>query len=90
MKKRVASLLILVLPVLTMVPLALATEGQPQGGCPDNFHLHMAMEHEHGSDGQHQHVGNSRDRNGDGYICGKHVSADGSIHVHIDNNVPLP
>jgi hypothetical protein len=34
-------------------------------------------------------VGNDRDFNGDGWICGKHVSNDGSVHVHIDNNRPL-
>jgi hypothetical protein len=90
MKKRFVVLLLVSLLVLTTASLALASGGQPQGGCPDNFHPHMAMDHEHGGDGQHLHVGNDKDFNGDGYICGKHVSADGSVHVHIDNNVPLP
>lgn len=63
----------------------------PVGGCPNGFNLHMAMDqdhHDHG--GQHKHVGNDRDLNGDGWICGQHVGANGSVHVHIDNNIPLP
>jgi hypothetical protein len=29
------------------------------------------------------------DRNGDGYLCVKHVGAGENNHVHKDNNVPL-
>lgn len=64
--------------------------GDPIGGCPDDFHQHMVVDHDHDHMGQHQHVGNDQDLNGDGWICGKHVGVDGSIHVHIDNNFPLP
>jgi hypothetical protein len=48
------------------------------------------MDHDSGHQGQHQHVGSDKDLNGDSWICGKHVSEDVSVHVHIDNNVPLP
>ena len=82
--------------LLVVLVLALSTisfvsaNGDPVGGCPDNFQLHVAMDHNDEHNGQHKHVGNDRDLNGDGWICGKHVGADGSVHVHIDNNVPLP
>jgi hypothetical protein len=29
------------------------------------------------------------DRNGDGFLCVKHVGKNGNNHVHKDNNVPL-
>lgn len=73
---------------LSMVTFVAASEGEPQGGCPDNFQLQMVMDHPH--EGHHHHVGNDQDLNGDGWICGKHVSANGNVHVHIDNNIPLP
>ena len=90
MKKFLAILMVTLVLVLAMVPFVAASEGEPQGGCPDNFQLHMVMDHTHEHEGQHHHVGQDRDLNGDGWICGKHVSANGRIHVHIDNNVPLP
>jgi hypothetical protein len=34
-------------------------------------------------------VGNDTDRNGDGWICARHVTPNGSVHVHTDNNVPF-
>lgn len=89
MKKRLFLLLIAVVLILSTVSFVSAS-GDPVGGCPDDFHIHMAMDHDHDHDGQHKHVGNDRDLNGDGWICGKHVGANGSVHVHIDNNVPLP
>lgn len=62
--------------------------GDPVAGCPDNFALHPAMPHDdhHG----HLHAGTETDLNGDGWICVKHVSVDGSIHVHIDNDTLIP
>ncbi len=90
MQKRLFVLLLVLVLALTAVSLAVASDGgDPIGGCPDDFHLHM-MDHPHGDHGEHKHVGNDRDRNGDGYICGKHVSQDGGVHVHTDNNIPLP
>ncbi len=59
----------------------------PVAGCPDGFHLHVVGNHH---DGQaHFHVGTVADQNGDGWVCAKHVSVDGSVHVHIDNNFPF-
>jgi len=82
----------LVLSALISLMLALtgtasvSASPEPLGGCPDHFELHPVMPHDdhHG----HQHVGSDTDRNGDGWLCVKHVAADGHIHVHIDNNVP--
>ena len=83
--------LILVTVVLTLSTASfVGASGDPIGGCPSSFHLHMAMGHGHDHGGDHKHVGNDRDLNGDGYICGKHVGKNGSVHVHIDNNIPLP
>jgi hypothetical protein len=82
MFKKAVFLLILVLlliPFITSV--AFAESG---GNCPTGFSLEMAMhhdDHEH----EHRHVGTSADQNGDGYICIKPITPDGSIHVHIDN-----
>ena len=53
--------------------------------CPDGFILVMHMDHE---DHEHQHVGISADLNGDGSICMMPVTPGGTIHVHVDNNVP--
>ena len=59
----------------------------PVGRCPDQFELHLAADHDdHHS---HHHAGTDTDRNGDGWICVKHVGADDQIHVHTDNNAAL-
>lgn len=89
MKKWMIILLVVVALMLFTVPFVSAN-GDPVGGCPDSFQLHMVMDHTSDHNGQHKHVGNDRDLNGDGWICGKHVGANGSVHVHIDNNIPLP
>jgi hypothetical protein len=72
--------LILALTLLTN-SVAFAASGS---NCPPGFTLEMHMHHE---DHEHVHVGTSADQNGDGYICMKPITPDGSIHVHIDNNV---
>lgn len=89
MKKLTWIILIVALTLLFTASLVGAS-GDPVGGCPNSFELHMMMDGHHDHMGQHKHVGNDRDFNGDGWICGKHVGANGSVHVHIDNNVPLP
>ena len=89
MKRWVLVLIAAVVLMLATVSFAIAS-GDPVGGCPDDFHLHTVMDHDHDHGGPHKHVGNDRDFNGDGWICVKHVGPDGSIHVHIDNNIPLP
>ena len=87
MRKMAVSLVIAIVLSLTSASATLASD-QPIGRCPDGFELHPAMEHddEHG----HQHVGTEVDRNGDRWICVKHVGVDEDIHVHIDNDAALP
>lgn len=89
MKILVRSFIIVVLLAVILSTTALAQSGDPVGGCPDGFHLHQMMDHDDHAGHMHQHVGNDKDQNGDGYLCVKHVGKDGKIHVHIDNNIPL-
>lgn len=89
MRKRLAVIVLVLALALTTVSLAVASDSEAMWGCPDNFQLHKAMVHQHGGNGQHLHVGNDDDLNGDGWICGKHVSEDEGVHVHIDNRMPL-
>lgn len=89
-KKLFIILLVTLILALGTVTWVMAGDNPPQGGCPDKFNLHSVTEHNHDHPGEHHHVGNDKDLNGDGWICGKHVSNNGSVHVHIDNNVPLP
>lgn len=87
-KMLLAVLVVLALFIVASAPSAIAA---PIGGCPDGFNLHSMADHNHGGNGDHshKHVGNDKDLNGDGYICGKHVGKGGNVHVHIDNNIPL-
>jgi hypothetical protein len=57
--------------------------------CPEGFHAHTIGDGDHEHE-DHVHVGismDSLDRNGNGVICVKHVSADGTIHVHVDDSL---
>ena len=89
MKKLLVALYIVVLLALVLSATVFAQEGDPVGGCPHGFHLHHVMDHDDHAGHIHQHVGSAADQNGDGYLCVIHVSVNGNIHVHIDNNVPL-
>jgi len=86
MKRLLLIFLVSLMLVLSVVGSASA-DGNPVGGCPDSFELHMVMPHE---DHGHHHVGTDTDLNGDGWICAKVVGANETNHVHIDNNMPLP
>ena len=89
MKKTFLVLAIVLLLAVSIISFAAAEPSQPQGDCPPGeWHLHMVSGHNHTSHGDHHHVGNDRDRNGDGWICGKHVGLNGKVHVHTDNNIP--
>jgi hypothetical protein len=82
-KKLVFALLLAMLVAQFAAPTVLADE--PTGSCPPGFMLEEVMPH---NEHHHQHVGTSTDKNGDGFICMKHVTPDERIHVHIDNNLP--
>lgn len=84
MKKLMFAFLLVMLLSQFAVPVALAAD-EPAGNCPTGFHLEMAMGHDAH---HHQHVGTDADRNGDDWICIKHLTPDEKIHLHIDNDLP--
>lgn len=86
MKKAILVTVMVLFLSAAFFSLAAAEPTAPQGDCAPGWHLHEAMPHD-GQHPDHRHVGNDRDFNGDGWVCGKHVGADGSIHVHTDNNI---
>ena len=77
-----ASMLVLLIAQFAVSSVAAA---EPVGSCPPGFTLEEIMPHD---EHHHKHVGTSTDKNGDGFICMKHVTPDESIHVHVDNNLP--
>jgi hypothetical protein len=81
-KKAVFTLTSVLLLVLFSTSNAFAARGSH---CPPGFTLEMFMDHE---EHEHQHVGIAVDLNGDGWICMMPVTPGGTIHVHVDNNVP--
>lgn len=84
MKKLLFALLLVLLLTQFAVPAALAAE-EPAGTCPVGFSLAMVMDHDvH----HHQHIGTDTDLNGDGFICMRHITPGGNIHLHVDNNLP--
>ena len=89
MKKVLLMLIIVLLLSVSIVAIAAADDGQAHGDCPsEKWTPHKWVNHDqHTHDGNHKHVGNDKDLNGDGWICGKHVGKNGDVHVHIDNNV---
>jgi hypothetical protein len=89
MKKTLMVMVIVLLLVVSIVSFAAAGSSEAQGNCPPGeWHLHMVSEHNDMGQGDHHHVGNDSDLNGDGWICGKHTGLNGKVHVHIDNNIP--
>lgn len=91
-KRSLMAILLVLLVAAIMAPAALAGHpGEPVGTCPPPFELHHAGMHDHEDhdDAEHRHVGLDRDLNGDGYWCVNHVGPDGTIHVRVDNNLPL-
>lgn len=92
-----ATLALMLAMIFVLGTMPVAAEDGPVGACPTAFELHPVGHHGGGMGGgemehMHKHVGLSMeamDANGDGYVCMKKVSEDGSIHVHVDNNRPL-
>lgn len=83
-KKLFFALMLVTLLLQFAVPVAFAADASA-GNCAPGFTLEMAMDHDvH----HHQHVGTDTDRNGDDWICMKHVTPGEKIHVHVDNNLP--
>jgi hypothetical protein len=82
-KKLVFALMLVVLVAQFAVPTVFAAD-EPAGSCAPGFMLEEVRPH---NEHHHQHVGTSADKNGDGFICMKHVTPDERIHVHVDNNL---
>lgn len=84
MKKMIAILMLAVVVALSASSVAQAAS-MPVGGCPTGFTLMEVMPHD---DMEHMHAGLKVDLNGDGYLCMREATS--TIHVHMDNVVPLP
>ena len=85
MHKKLLFAILLVILLSQFAVVNVLAAGEPIGSCAPGFTLMMAMDHDvH----HHQHVGIDTDRNGDGWICMKHVTPTEKIHLHIDNNLP--
>lgn len=87
MRKLFVVLTLVMLLSIGLSPVSVAVADGPAYGCPDDFQIHPAMDHPEDHQHPHRHIGTAEDRNGDGYICVKHLEND--KHVHIDNHVPL-
>ena len=93
MKKLFFVLTVVMLLSLGLPFVASAGNDGPRG-CPnEEFMLHEVSDHDQHHDGNnhmHRHIGlrvGEIDKNGDGYICVKHLPD--NKHLHIDNNKPL-
>jgi Spy/CpxP family protein refolding chaperone len=77
----------LIASLLAAAALVAAPSSASANSCPPGFHLHAVGDGDHGHS-EHQHVGLSMERvdlNGNGDICVKHLTPEGTIHVHIDD-----
>lgn len=86
MKKLFSISIITLLISLFFVTAALASDGDPGGGCPPNLELHHLMDHS--DEHMHPYIGVDQDLNSDGYLCMKMLPND--LHLHVDNSMPLP
>lgn len=93
-KNFLVTMLLVGLILLAFTSVTLASHGEePAGACPSGFELHHAGMHDHEGHDEgmaHRHVGLDSDLNGDGYWCVKHVGGAQHVHVHVDNDLPLP
>lgn len=93
--KRLLGIGVLMLVVALMVSVPVFASGHggadaPNETCSPGFdHAHQVGAdgtHDDSGHGDHKHVGNDKDQNGDGWVCVKHAGKDGKVHVHADNN----
>ena len=93
MKKLTFALLIAVLLLHAFSLATLAAGTIPPGAvgaCPPGFEFMDASHLSHDPGDMHLHAGIQVDLNGDGWVCMKHVTPTEKVHVHVDNNLPLP
>ncbi len=83
--RKIAAILALVLALTLSLPSVAKAASTPVGGCPTGFTLMTVMVCDQM---MHTMVGELTDLNHDGNLCMS--AATSSIHVHMDNTVPLP
>ncbi len=83
--RKIAAILFLVAVLALSLPKVAKAASTPVAGCPTGFTLMTVMICDQM---MHTMVGDLADRNGDGYLCMS--AATSTIHVHMDNTVPLP
>ncbi len=82
---KASSVLMLVLVLTLSFSTVAQAASMPVGGCPTGFVLMDVMTHDAM---EHTHAGLKVDLNGDGKLCMRMATS--SIHVHVDNVIPLP
>ncbi len=85
MKRKIAAVLVLVLVLTLSLSTVVNADSSPAGSCPSGFTIMSVMTHDQM---EHTHVGLKTDLNGDGYLCMREATS--SIHVHMDDALPLP
>ncbi len=83
--RKIAAILFLVVVLVLSLPKVANAASTPVAGCPSGFTLMTVMVCDQM---MHKMVGELTDLNKDGYLCMS--AATSSIHVHMDNTVPLP
>jgi hypothetical protein len=85
MNKKLTLLLVVALLTFALASQALAAGNMsdPIGSCPNRFEIMAFMDH---ADHPY-HIGVTVDLNGDGWICMRHLSP--TLHLHVDNSIPL-
>ncbi len=83
--RKIVFVLFLVVVLALSLPRVAQAASTPVAGCPTGFNLMTVMICDQM---MHTMVGETTDLNGDGYLCMS--AATSTIHVHMDNTVPLP
>ncbi len=83
--RKISAILFLVVVLALSLPTAAKAASAPVGSCPAGFTLMTVMVCDQM---MHTMVGELTDLNKDGYLCMS--AATSTIHVHMDNTLPLP
>ena len=82
--RKLAATLMLGVTLALSFPSTAHAASEPVGGCPTGFMLMEVMPHD---EMEHKHAGLKTDLNGDGWLCMREATS--TIHVHMDNVLPL-
>ncbi len=83
--RKFAAVLFLVAALAFSLPKVAKAASMPVAGCPTGFVMMTVMECDQM---MHTMIGETTDLNKDGYLCMS--AATSTLHVHMDNTVPLP